>query len=218
MEVDGTNIGGHYRKAKEKKRGAEQPSGLPSARRALLALRERAPDGVTRPAVFTNEAAYRDAKTGRDFIRDNVIFGTNMVSDEGFELGYIGQHDRVKHKEAFQIEGIHNNGIESYFARLKRAKRGVYYGFGSPDAKAEREDYTILYAEEIAWREDHRRKSNGEQFRMMVAAVAGAPRSRRMAGYWTRSRMRDEGGVAVPRRKPPGPHSRRGIKGSPEAT
>ncbi len=209
IEVDGTNVGGHFNKAKMKKKGAEQPMGKPSAKRALVVVRERHPEGISRVGLFEHELAYRTGPNAPDFIRDNVVRNSKMVSDEGFELGYIGPTETVKHKEGFKVGDAHNNGAEGYFARFKRAKRGVYYGFGSPNPEHDREDYALLYAEEISWREDYRRKSNGEQFKMIVTALSKAPRSRRMKGYWTRSRMQEVDGAPQPRRKPLGEKSRR---------
>ena len=138
VEVDGTNIGGHHNKARLKKRGAEQPTGTPSAKRSLMVIRERSPEGISRVGLFEHELAYRTGPVGPDFIRDNVVRGSTMVSDEGFELGYIGPTETVKHKEGFKVGDAHNNGAEGYFSRFKRAKRGVHYGFGSPSPEHDR--------------------------------------------------------------------------------
>ena len=43
------------------------------------------------------------------------------------------------------------------------------------------------YATEMAWREDARRISNGNQFAMIVSAVTVAPKSEAWCGYWKRS-------------------------------
>jgi transposase-like protein len=183
VEVDGTEIGGHARKGRMKERGKETRVGAASRRRVVVAIRERRPDGQTRVGVFGHELQYRDGTGDRDFIRDNVRFGTNMVSDEGFNLGYIGPHQTVKHKQGYQIGGVHTNGIESFFARLKRAENGVHYRMTG--------EYVDLYAEEMAWREDYRRRSNGDQWKMLLTATMRAPISRRWAGYWQRWEAED---------------------------
>jgi len=46
--------------------------------------------------------------------------------------------------------------------------------------------YLSAYANEMAWREDFRRVSNGEQFGMIVGAAMAAPVSRQWKGYWQR--------------------------------
>jgi hypothetical protein len=46
--------------------------------------------------------------------------------------------------------------------------------------------YLRSYADEMAWREDHRRVSNGEQFGLLTRAALAAPVSRQWKGYWQR--------------------------------
>lgn len=185
VEVDGTKVGGHDRKASKKEKGREKRIGHPSPANVFVLLRERSPTGESRLEVFDHESHYRDASTDKDFIRDNVAFNTHMVSDEGFELGYIGPHDRVSHKEGFKIGGVHNNGAESFFARVKRAEEGVYYGWSG------KKDYLRLYGAEVSWREDYRRRSNGDLWRMLISAVTRAPQSRLWGGYWQRWKADD---------------------------
>ena len=192
VEVDGTVVGGHDRKAAMKENGREKRIGFPSRRKAFVGLRERRPDGESRIEVFAHEAHYRDLARDYDYVRDNVEHETNMISDESFESGYIGQHDRVKHKDGFKTGGVHNNGIEGLFARVKRAEEGVFYGWGSND------DYLRLYGAEVCWREDYRRRSNGELWRMLVHAVSRPRRSLLWARYWQRWEADD---LAIRRRK-----------------
>ena len=180
VEVDGTEVGGHARKARLKEGGKDARVGDPSPQNVMFGVRERHPEGESRIEIFKHESQYRDAKTGRDFVRDNVRYGSHMRSDEGFELGYIGPHKKVKHKAGYQIDGVHTNGIEGLFARVKRAENGVYYGWSG------NEDYLRLYGAEVSWREDFRRRSNGELWRMLIKAVTHAPISALWAGYWQR--------------------------------
>ncbi len=67
---------------------------------------------------------------------------------------------------------------ESFFSRLRRAEIGTHHHIAGP--------YLNAYANEMAWREDQRRQSNGTQFTMMVAAAMGHPVSRQWKGYWQR--------------------------------
>lgn len=177
VEVDGTEFGNHRRKGRVKNKGSDTRVGKPSEKRVILGLRERRPDGESRITVLANEMHYRDGE--RDFIRDNVEYGTTMISDEAFTLGYIGPHLKVKHKAEYRTEkGVHTNGIEGLHARIKRAENGVYYRIVG--------DNLDLYGHEASWREDFRRKSNGEQWKMLVKATTQAPVSRRWSGYWQR--------------------------------
>jgi len=46
--------------------------------------------------------------------------------------------------------------------------------------------YLSAYAHEMAWREDNRRRSNGEQYLIVVNAALAHPVSRQWKGYWKR--------------------------------
>jgi hypothetical protein len=48
--------------------------------------------------------------------------------------------------------------------------------------------YLAAYATEMAWREDRRRVSNGEQWNSVATLALHAPISRQWAGYWQRAR------------------------------
>ena len=183
-EIDGLEMGGKLRKGSLKPKGKETRVGVPSDHFVYLGMRERKPGGSTRVAVVLgNEANYRNKEKGTDIIRDNTVFGSYKITDEGFSLGYLGPTDRVKHKAGYQIDGVHTNGIESFFARVRRAERGVFYQYTRP--------YADLYGAELAWREDHRRTPNGEQWRLLVGMVSKAGRSARWAGYWQRYKEPD---------------------------
>ncbi len=81
----------------------------------------------------------------------------------------------------FQDEGkADTNQAESYFSRLRRSEIGVHHHISGR--------YLHSYADEMAWREDNRRKPNGAQYLLVAAAALGHPVSREWKGYWQRSR------------------------------
>ena len=47
--------------------------------------------------------------------------------------------------------------------------------------------YLTAYANEMAWREDNRRVSNGELYLMAADAALKHPISKQWCGYWQRS-------------------------------
>ena len=67
---------------------------------------------------------------------------------------------------------------ESFLSRLRRAEIGTYHQVSG--------QYLQSYANEMAWREDYRRVSNGEQFAMIVGAALSHGVSRQWKGYWQR--------------------------------
>ena len=62
------------------------------------------------------------------------------------------------------------NQAEAFFSRLRRAEIGIHHG--SQGA------YLSAYAHEMAWRENNRRISNGEQYLMATDAALQHPVSR----------------------------------------
>lgn len=68
---------------------------------------------------------------------------------------------------------------ESFFSRLRRAEIGIHHHISG--------QYLSAYASGMAWREDHRRVSNGEQYLMVASAALAHPVSRQWKGYWQRA-------------------------------
>jgi hypothetical protein len=68
---------------------------------------------------------------------------------------------------------------ESFFSRVRRAEIGVHHRMSGR--------YLSAYATEMAWREDHRRTSNGAQFNVIAALASRSPVSRAWSRYWQRS-------------------------------
>lgn len=85
---------------------------------------------------------------------------------------------RINHSVAYSTPEACTNQAESFFSRLRRAEIGTHHSVAGP--------YLSAYAGEMAWRENNRRVSNGEQFAMIVNAAAEHPMSRQWKGYWER--------------------------------
>lgn len=85
---------------------------------------------------------------------------------------------RVNHSVAFMDEGVCTNQAESYFSRLRRAEIGTHHHISGR--------YLHSYANEMAWREDNRRKPNGTLYLLAAGAALGHPVSREWKGYWQR--------------------------------
>lgn len=69
---------------------------------------------------------------------------------------------------------------ESFFSRIRRAEIGIHHKITGPHLNA--------HADEMAWREDRRRVSNGEQYLALATAAARNPVSRQWKRYWQRQR------------------------------
>ena len=85
---------------------------------------------------------------------------------------------RVNHSVAYSLDGNCTNLAESYFSRLRRSEYGVHHRILG---------HLGQYAAEMAWREDHRYVSNGEQFEKIAALAIRHAQSSKWRGYWQRS-------------------------------
>lgn len=142
-------------------------------RKVVAVIRERG--GKTFTAVVAKES---DAVA---IIRQRVALGSTVHADEarGWDVLH-GYYDtkRINHSVAYSLDGACTNFAESYFARLRRSEYGIHHRIGGR--------LLHRYAAEMAWREDHRRVSNGEQWQAITALSLAHPKSE-WAGYWHRS-------------------------------
>lgn len=76
-------------------------------------------------------------------------------------------------------QGVCTNQAESYFSRLRRAEIGTHHHISGR--------YLHSYANEMAWREDNRRKLNGTLYMLAAGDALAHPVSREWSGYWQRS-------------------------------
>jgi transposase-like protein len=177
VEVDGGYFGGYVKPAnkKENRRDRRLAKNQNGKRQVVVVARERG--GSTLPAVFKSEAAAQSWIAGR------VAKGTTIVADEAVSWNNLStryEGHRIDHGEAYSLDGVYSNGAESFFSRMRRAEIGHHHHIAS--------QYLIRYAQESAWREDHRRVPNGTQVRALTGLAMAAPTSVDWCGYWQRSR------------------------------
>ena len=176
VEIDGAYFGGHSRqknKVAERKdrRLVEEQTGK---RRSVVVARERG--SRTLPFVVKRESA------AVPIIRQRVARGTVIHADEASGWDTLYAHfdmKRINHSIAYSLNGACTNLAESFFSRMRRAEIGVHHHVSGR--------YLQSYAAEMAWREDHRRTSNRQQWDAVTALALQHPISRQWTGYWQRS-------------------------------
>jgi transposase-like protein len=154
-EVDGGYFGGYVKPAnrRENRRDRRLRQYQSGKRRVVVVIRERG--GKTLPGVFRTEA---DALS---FIRTRLAPQTTLYADEAAswnELHARFELHRINHEETYSLGGpdeINTNAAESFFSRMRRGEIGHHHHVAGP--------YLIRFAQEAAWREDHRRDPNGFQ-------------------------------------------------------
>jgi transposase-like protein len=176
-EVDGGYFGGYVKPAnlRENRRDRRLRQNQSGKRKVVVVIRER--DGKTLPGVFRNEG---DAL---GFIRRNLAPQTELYADEAASWNELHARytlHRINHQEAYSLPGeVYTNNAESYFSRMRRAEIGHHHHLAGP--------YLLRFAQESAWREDHRKDPNGFQVDRVVALAMRNKPSVDFCGYWQRS-------------------------------
>lgn len=176
VEIDGAYFGGYVKPANEvenrrDRRLAENQSGK---RQVVVIMRERG--GRSFPFVAASEAA------GVSTIVANVAPGSTVYADEAAAWDRLAAKyltKRINHAEAYSTPEACTNWAESYFSRIRRAELGIHHHIAGK--------YLSAYANEMAWREDNRRMSNGAQYLTITGAALHHPVSRVWKGYWQRA-------------------------------
>ena len=176
VEIDGAYFGGYVKPANRKedridRRLAEHRTGK---RRVVVIMRER--NGQCLPFVFKAEGD-AVAIIGDKVANDTVLYADEASHWDALHARYLTK--RINHSEAYSTPEACTNMAESFFSRLRRAEVGIHHHIAGP--------YLRAYANEMAWREDNRRVSNGEQYLMATGAALAHPVSRQWKGYWQRT-------------------------------
>ena len=162
VEVDETYIGG-------------KRSNMSNARRRELADTGRGPVGKT-PVVgikdrATNQIVAKpmDSVTQDNvdpFIKDTVSLDAMVYTDDSPVYNRLEQHESVCHSVREYVRGqAHTNGIESFWAMLKRGLDGTYH-------KMSRQ-HLHRYVNEFAGRHNLRPLDTIDQMRLIAASMFG---------------------------------------------
>jgi hypothetical protein len=177
VEIDGMYVGGYIKPAnhRENRRDGRLMKNQNGKRKVVVAARERG--GRTLVSVFKAEV---DAL---GFIINRVDPASKLVSDEATSWNALHSTfdmERIDHGQLYSTgSGVYSNGAESFFSRMRRAEIGHHHHIAGA--------YLIRYAQESAWREDHRRAANGNQVRAVATLAMMAPTSVDWCGYWQRA-------------------------------
>ena len=176
VEIDGAYFGGYVKPEnhKDDRKDLRLTANRSGKRQCVVIMRER--KGRSLPFVVASEG---DAVP---LVRDNVGTLATIHADEG--TGWDALHagwdtHRVNHSVRYYDEGVCTNQAESYFSRLRRMEVGTHHHIAGK--------YLYAYAGEAAWREDHRRNSNGGQAMIVGHAAMASKVSRQWKGYWQRA-------------------------------
>lgn len=175
VEIDGAYFGGYVKPANraEDRKDLRKKVNQSGKRQSVVVARERG--GRTVTSVVAREA------DGVAVAREAIASGATVHADEAAHWDQLAANfpiKRINHQHAYSHEGACTNQAESFFSRMRRAETGIHHHIAGK--------YLHAYATEMAWREDARRISNGNQFAMLVTSAAVAPKSTAWCGYWQR--------------------------------
>ena len=123
VKVDETYVGGKRKNMSNAKRKVATGRG-PVDMTAVIGAKDRATNKVNAKVIETT-----DRDTLQDFVAENAEPDAVIYTDDAAAYeGIPNPHESVKHSVSEYVNGMaHTNGIESFWAMLKRAHKGTFH-------------------------------------------------------------------------------------------
>ncbi len=162
VEVDETFVGGKVKNMHKSKRKAIPYQGG-KGKAIVLGMLERG--GKVRAEVIQN----RHKSEIQPAVNANVEAGSHIITDEFSTYPFVAQpyyHEVINHIEGYVREHVHTNGIENFWALLKRGLNGTYISVDPV--------HLDKYVDEQVFRFNNRvHKTDADRFNKVLSQVPG---------------------------------------------
>ena len=161
VEADETYFGGKVRNMSNSKRKEHEGRG-PAGKTAVTGVKDRASNQVRAKVVKST-----DKETLHGFIAKHTDEDAKVYTDDAPVYGGLPfDHEAVKHSVMeFVRDQVHTNGMESFWANLKRAHKGTFHKI-SPK-------HLDRYIQEFAGKHNLRESDTLTQMRATVIGLVG---------------------------------------------
>ena len=162
-EADETYIGGKRKNMPRKKRKELTGRG-PVGKAAVMGVKDR-----TTGRIAAKRAGRVDTLTVTNFVAEKVGFGATLYTDEAaayVPLNGWYKHESVNHSVGEYVRWqAHTNGIESFWAMLKRGYLGIFHKFS--------EKHLDRYVREFAGRHNIRPRDTIDMMAILASRMEG---------------------------------------------
>lgn len=184
VEMDAAHVKGHVRPANRRQDRVDRrlvENEDPAEPQAIMALRQRAVDGLFADRVFATVTPGEIPEYSQDLARRKVAPRALIITDEHgayANLDLVNRRGlRIRHADNYAAgEGLNTNHVESFFTRVRRSQKGIHHrvsGF-----------YLELYVAGLAWQENARRKLFSQKLFFVLDAGLNHRISRKFCKYW----------------------------------